>query len=210
MKKIGILGGIGPESTAELYLRIIQKAQTKGVRRNTDYPHIIINSIPAPELFSKNPNLKPYIQGFKALEKAGAKKILIACNTAYLLLNTFQKTTKIPIINLRREVKKKLTAQKILILGTHNTIKQGLFRFSGKKYIELTDSEIKKLDKAIFELNQGKNKKKNELFVINLAKKYSKKADKILVACTELSVALKNQKLPIIDTMDILAEAALR
>ncbi len=210
MKTIGILGGIGPESTAELYLRIIQKVQSKGVKKNTDYPHIIINSIPAPELFSKNPNIKPYIQGIKDLEKIGAKKIIIACNTAYLLLDVFQKHTKIPIINLRNEVQKKLGNQKILVLGTHNTIKQGLFNFPNKKYINLTESEIKKLDKAIFELNQGKNKEKNTLFARKLAKKYSNKADKILVACTELSVILKNQELPILDTMDVLAEAVLK
>ncbi len=51
MKKIGILGGIGPEATGHFYLKLIKRLQETGrIKRNTDYPQIIINSIPAPEL----------------------------------------------------------------------------------------------------------------------------------------------------------------
>jgi aspartate racemase len=43
MKKIGLIGGVGPESSIEYYLLIIKRFQD---RLNTkDYPEIIINSI---------------------------------------------------------------------------------------------------------------------------------------------------------------------
>ena len=67
--KIGILGGIGPEATGEFYNKLIKRLQERGlVKSNRDYPHIIINSIPAPELIYdkiSDEDLNPYIKGLK-------------------------------------------------------------------------------------------------------------------------------------------------
>jgi aspartate/glutamate racemase len=49
--KIGVLGGIGPEATGEFYNKLISKLQDNGmIKSNSDFPQIIINRIPAPEL----------------------------------------------------------------------------------------------------------------------------------------------------------------
>ena len=65
MRVIGVLGGIGPESTAEFYRRLINRIQKSGyVQSNLNYPHILINSIPAPELFLENPDLSMYQEGY--------------------------------------------------------------------------------------------------------------------------------------------------
>ena len=48
---IGVLGGIGPEASVEFYAKLVKKLQESGmIKRNEDFPKIIINSIPAPEL----------------------------------------------------------------------------------------------------------------------------------------------------------------
>ena len=66
-KIIGFLGGIGPEATGEFYLSLIKKFQEENlIRSNEDYPQIIINSIPAPELIYENgpeKSLESYIKG---------------------------------------------------------------------------------------------------------------------------------------------------
>src|SRR3989344_8151685 len=84
--KIGILGGIGPEATGEFYSKLIKELQKrKLIERNIDFPHIVINSIPASELvFDKIPDndLKPYIEGLQFLDKSGADFILNAPETA--------------------------------------------------------------------------------------------------------------------------------
>lgn len=212
MKKIiGILGGIGPEATASLYIKIIHKLQEKNlVKSNEDYPQIIINSIPAHELFIKK-ILDWYIKGIKELEKNGVNFIIIACNTAYLHFDKLQKEVKIPIINLKEEVKKHLDKRGInslTVLGTGDSIKKGLYKFKDKKYLELKDSEIDMLEKIIHDFNIGKDKEKCEQKVINLTKKYLQKST-ILGACTEISLILKNNNIPFIDTMDILTEATI-
>jgi aspartate/glutamate racemase len=43
---IGILGGIGPESSAFFYKRIIELVQQRySISSNTDYPHILLEHI---------------------------------------------------------------------------------------------------------------------------------------------------------------------
>ena len=46
MKKIGLVGGIGPASTIEYYLGIIQKSLNE--QNNSVYPEIVIDSVNMP------------------------------------------------------------------------------------------------------------------------------------------------------------------
>ena len=43
MKKIGLIGGIGPASTVEYYLGLIQKSLAE--QNNSIYPEIVIDSV---------------------------------------------------------------------------------------------------------------------------------------------------------------------
>ena len=45
MKTIGILGGMGPEAGADLFMRIIRLFQKNGAQDDSDFPNIILNSI---------------------------------------------------------------------------------------------------------------------------------------------------------------------
>jgi len=209
-KTIGVLGGIGPESSAEFYRRIIEKLQEKKyIKSNTDYPHIIINSIPASELLLKNPDLSMYKQGVKDLENAGADFIVIVCNTAYIFLKELQEEVSIPIIDLKSEVEKEiqnLKVKSLAIFGSNRVVKQ-LFQFGKTKTIELEDKELEILDKIIINYNAGIDKSKYERDLQGLIDKYSKKADFILIACTELSSMTKNMKFNKMDTMDVMVNS---
>ena len=46
MKKIGILGGMGPATSAKFYTMLVKKYQKNGSMQDTDFPKIIINSVP--------------------------------------------------------------------------------------------------------------------------------------------------------------------
>ena len=74
-KTIGILGGMGPEATAGLYLRIIQLFQQKyGAIYDSDFPEIIIVNLPIPDVVEnadeQNLVKEMLIQGVSKLEKA--------------------------------------------------------------------------------------------------------------------------------------------
>src|SRR3989338_4925854 len=131
--KIGILGGIGPEATAEFYSKLIYTLQKeKLIKSNKDYPQIIINSIPAPELIYEKilkEDLKPYIEGLKELDKFNPDFIVMVCNTIHLYYEALQAEIKTLILDLRKEVRDSLEKREIkscLILGTSSTINRRL------------------------------------------------------------------------------------
>lgn len=209
-QKIGILGGIGPESSAKFYELLIKKVQMKKIKSNLDYPHIILESIPAPELVLKNPDLTMYKEGIKNLEKAGADFIVIICNTAYVFLEKFESLIKIPIIDLNKETEKVLQKNKlksIIIFGSKRTI-DNLFHFKDIKIDKISEEDSKIIDKIILEYNTGSNKNVLENRLVEIIKKYSNK--NILIACTELSTMLKNKNLKYFDTFDILLDATIK
>ncbi len=216
--RIGVLGGIGPEATGEFYCKLIKKMQERDlIRNNTDFPQIIINSIPAPELiydYISDEDLKPYIKGLKELDRFEVDFIVMICNTIYLYYHRLQKEIKTPILDLRQELQNTLHIKRIksvLILGTPNTIKQGLYRFKGIKSFEPNKKEIRQLTKAIFNFNKGLNKKEQIKIVKEICNKYlSKGADTVILGCTEFAVMLKDYNIPKIDTIDILVEATIK
>ena len=110
--KIGVLGGIGPEATALFYKKLILQIQKElEIQSNTDFPQIIINSIPAPELVGnkiKEKELGPYVKGLKELDSMGPDFIIMVCNTIHLYLDYLQGHVKTPILNLREEIRKEL------------------------------------------------------------------------------------------------------
>jgi|SRR3989344_2038043 len=210
--KIGILGGIGPEATGEFYLRLINEIQKIGIKNNSDFPQIIINSIPAPELIYdkiSNKDLKFYIKGLKELEEFKVDFIVMICNTIHLYLDKLKKEIKILLIDLKKEIYNYLIKNKIkriTVLGTPNTIKK-LYRFKGIKSIDISKNEIAELSKIIFDFNRGINNKDK---LKKIVKKYIKKDSMIILGCTELAVILKNEDIPKMDTMDILLESVIK
>ncbi|RLJ06423.1 MAG: hypothetical protein DRP18_00835 [Candidatus Aenigmatarchaeota archaeon] len=217
-KRIGILGGIGPEATGKFYNKLIQKLQKKGlIKSNRDFPQIVINSIPAPELIYEkisDEELQPYIDGLKELDKFGVDFIVMVCNTIHLYYDRLQKEINTPIINLREELRDMLIREGIkstLIIGTPNTIRQGLYRFEGIKYFEPNEEEMKQLTDSVFNFNRGIDKQKQVQKVRMICERYLKEgAETIILGCTEFAVMLGEEQLPKINTIDILVEATTR
>lgn len=215
--KIGVLGGIGPEATSEFYSRLIKELQKRNlIKRNADYPQIIINSIPAPELvFEKitDKDLKAYIDGVKFLDRCGVDFIVMVCNTIHIYYDKLQKAAKTPIFDLRKEVRKALKKQKrALLLGTPGTIGSGLYKFGGIRYQKLTRKERSDISDSILVFNKGGCSKAPA----RICKKYSR-SNQIVLACTELSLMLEKEsvcKTPegrqsVVSTLDILVDATV-
>lgn len=211
------MGGIGPEATGEFYTKLIRRLQERGlIKSNRDFPQIVINSIPAPELIYdeiSDEELKPYVKGLKELDKLGVGFIVMVCNTIHLYLDRLQKEIRTPILDLREELKELLFRKGIkstLILGTPNTIKQGLCRFEGIKSFVPNEEEIRQLTDAIFNFNKGMEKQKQARKVRDICRKYlNKGAETIVLACTEFAVMLGEENFPKINTIDVLVEATI-
>src|SRR3989338_138943 len=207
--KIGILGGIGHGATCEFYNKLIKELQKrKLIKRNTDYPHIIINSIPASELVRNkisSPDLKPYVEGVKLLDKIGVDFIVMVCNTIHLYFRLLQREIKTPILDLRKEVRLALISKRkrVLVLGTPATITRGLYEFPGIKYSRLGKKEMNDISHSILQFNQGFIALQGNN-LSEICRKRIKNGTQIILACTELSLMLEKEGIPNISTLDIL------
>jgi len=184
-KTIGVLGGLGPESSAEFYKNLILELQKRNlVNKNEDYPHILINSIPAPELVNHD-DLSMYRAGVKVLETAGADFIVIICNTAYLFFEELQKEIEIPIVDLRHEIKKFFMDKPfkgLLALGSSKIVSSDLFRMKGLETLDMDEVDRKKLDTIILGYNSGLEVLKQKEDLLEIIERYGppRKRRKIL------------------------------
>lgn len=195
--KIGVLGGIGPEATGEFYKRLISALQKRRmIKSNSDFPQIIINSIPAEELVCKKINRKtllPYIKGLKELESFQVDFIVIVCNTIYQFYDYIQERVKTPILNLKKEVKEHILKKEIksvVVFGTPLTIESGLYEFDGIKSLYPTHNEINRMSKAILRFNSGYERNNQIRIIENILKRYNNQNIKILSGCTEISLMI--------------------
>lgn len=212
--RIGVLGGIGPEATGIFYLKLIRRLQEKGlIKKNSDFPQIFINSIPAPELIFdgvEKTDLSVYIKGLRELDGQNLNFIVMVCNTIHLYHQELQAKITTELIDLRKEVYKKLRnlkIKKLVVVGTPSTISLGLYKFEDISYLKLSKLEIEELSEAIFNFNKGKDKEEQKEKVEKIATQcIAQGAEAVLLGCTEFAVMLEQAELPKIDTIDILVD----
>jgi aspartate racemase len=133
MKTVGIIGGIGPESTIEYYRLII--AAYREQKPDGSYPAIVINSVDLTKLvgwFESNELSKvtEYLVGeIHKLARAGADFGLLSANTPHIVFDEIRRQSPIPLISIVEatcEAAKALGLKKVGLLGTRFTM-QGRF-----------------------------------------------------------------------------------
>ena len=217
-KTIGILGGMGPEATAELYLQIVRIFQKEyGAKYDDDFPEIIIINLPIPDVV-ENPSTgeevrKMLIEGVKKLEVAGADFIAIPCNTVTKYLSKLQNSVNVPIINIVEEtcVKiKKLGLKNVGLLGTETTINCGLYVTGGINLIKPLREQQKAITRIIMNVLAGMKSEADKLELNLIISDLKRKgAKKVILGCTELSLLTQDDN-NTIDTLEILAEVVVQ
>ena len=222
MKKIGLIGGITPESTV-LYYQILNRLNANQLGK-THSAELIINSFDfgqISQLVEKGRwdllNKKMAEAGTN-LENAGASCILICANTMHLCIDEVRKVVRIPVIHIAdstaKEIQKK-GIQKVALLGTKYTMEKDFFRdILNKHAIETIIPDVEERDeihRIIYdELAQGEFKKSSkEKYLKIIDSLILKGAKGIILGCTEIPLLINQNdvSLPIFDTTRIHAAA---
>src|SRR5512143_3574935 len=104
MKSLGIVGGIGPESTIEYYRFII--AEYRERTRDDSYPHILIDSIDVTKgvaLVQANDleGLADYVgEAARRLGRAGVDFGLMAANTPHIAFDAIQRRSPFQLLSI--------------------------------------------------------------------------------------------------------------
>ncbi|HNR64929.1 MAG TPA: amino acid racemase [Atribacterota bacterium] len=166
-KIIGILGGMGPEATIDLFQKIVRSTPAK---KDQEHIRIIIdNNLKIPDrtkaiLYNGENPLPELIKTAQNLERAGADFIIIACNTAHYYLHKIQKTVNIPIFNMMQETALYIhhtfpSLKQVSLFATEGTIHTGLYQaYLDNFAIETlvpTQTEQKELMEIIYGVKSG-------------------------------------------------------
>ena len=135
MKLIGIIGGIGPESTIDYYRLFISTYRER--RPDGGYPPVVINSIDLArvlKLVSSNDlaGLAAYmLEEVRRLARAGATHGLLSSNTPHIVFDEIRRASPIPLISIvetacRAAVERKL--KRVGLFGTRFTMQGGFYQ----------------------------------------------------------------------------------
>jgi aspartate racemase len=225
MKTLGIIGGLGPETTSEFYLDVIFSCQKKD---KINRPAIIISSVPLPykieeDAISKNIGIErclPFlIEEAKRLEKSGADFIVMPCNSLHIFIKEIRSSVKIPILSIVEETVKFLEdnkMKKVGIVSTSATIRNKLYENafieSNIAFEAPNDLQQEKMGKFIYNLVMGQQKNKDREELVKIIDGFEgKKVDCVVLACTDLQLLIpRHPTMKIFDTMKIFADATVK
>ena len=133
MMTVGVIGGIGPESTIEYYRLLV--AAYRAQRPDGSYPPVIINSInlkAVVDLLEANDLAgvtDRFVGEIQKLSAAGAECGLLAANTPHIVFDEIRRRSPIPLVSIVEatcDAARILGLKRLGLLGTRFTM-QGKF-----------------------------------------------------------------------------------
>jgi aspartate racemase len=223
MKRIGIIGGIGPESTVDYYKLIIGAFHEK--QADLGYPEIIIYSANLSSLMrileaNDLENLTDWLlEKVVSLQKAGAEFAVIGSNTPHIVFDEVSSRSPIPMLSIIEETcknAKKRGHRKLGLLGTKFTMESDFFKkpFGNNEMAvivpEKEDQEI--IHHRLFsEIELGIIKDSTRAELLSIIKKMIDRhsIDAVILGCTELPLILNQDEfgIPFLNTTAIHAES---
>jgi aspartate racemase len=226
MKMLGIIGGLGPESTIDYYGRIIALYRER--TRDGSYPQFIINSIDMKkglDLMEANnlTGMADYLlEEIGKLARTGATFGLISANTPHIVFDEVASGSPIPLISIVEATCAAAKARKLkrlALFGTRYTMQATFYpKVFSREGIELfvpdPEDQTYVHDKYLNELVSGKflPETREELLAIVDRMKEKHHINGVILAGTELPLILGDSEhngIPFLSTTEIHCEAAV-
>ncbi|MFW6075950.1 MAG: aspartate/glutamate racemase family protein, partial [Chloroflexota bacterium] len=223
---IGILGGMGPAATVDLYGKIVQRTPAE-----SDQEHIPVYVYADPRvpdrtdaLLNDGQDPTPWlVRGARRLSEMGADFIIIPCNTAHAFLDRIEGEVSIDILSMidaaaDTVVEAYPDTRTVGLLATTGTIRSGIYQEALRRRGIATivpDEEMQRHD-IMPSIRAVKANRRDPSVTRRLADAADSMAARgahvILAACTEIPVVLHSDDLttPLVDATEALAQRAVR
>ena len=219
MKKLGLVGGMGPESTIPYYHDIVYGVQDR-VGKNF-FPNLAIESVNAFDVLrlcneQKYDELTNYLmQAIKNLIASGADFIALSANTPHIVFDRLQARSTVPLVSIVEAACNeaiRLNKHRVGLLGTIFTMKGDFFKkpfySSNIEIITPTTEEMEYINLIIsseLELGIIKEETLQEFQRIIKRMRQEDCIEVVILGCTELPLLLNDEVSPVpcLDTMKI-------
>lgn len=221
-KTIGIIGGMGPMATVDLFSKIVSNTDAKC---DSQHAHVIIDNVPTipnrvHAIMGTGPSpLEPILRSATRLKQAGADFFIMPCNTAHYWFREIREGSGLEGVSIIQETVRFLKAQgvgKVGLLATDGTLRANVyneeFSVSGIEQVTPSEAGQKEIMRLVFEcVKAGKEPGDLALFREELAQMRKRGAEMIVAGCTELPILFSQflPDVPVVDATDILARAAV-
>lgn len=222
MKIIGIIGGFGPETTAEFYMSIVNKNR----KINLTHPNIIIHNVPVPFDLEKSAvmdgkkleNFLPLLLDSVRLLENRCDILVLPCNTLHIFIDNLRKACSKPFLSIIEETSEEIKRRKIDkigLLSTAKTADSGILesKLSGVMVLKLPERCQSRLSEIIHGILRGESSPEMKQDLVDMVNELGNKgAEAVVLGCTDLQLLLRQTDVdtPLIDTMDILANSIIR
>jgi len=221
---VGILGGMGPRATVDLFQKLVEATPA---RQDRDHIPVLVYSVPqipdrTAAILKGGPSpLEDMCRGVRTLEGAGASLIAIACNTAHYWYDEMQRKAYVPLLHIVDAVLEELRSDippdaAIGILGTSGTIRSAIYdRMLKKKgygcIVPFPDTQSL-IDNSIALVKAGRTGEARADFLRGAEHLIERGARAVVLACSEIPLAVRDGDLnvPAIDATAALARQCVR
>ena len=228
IKRLGVLGGMGPAASAEFMVRLV--AQTPAKRDQDHIPTILWsdNTVPDRSTSMRNGDNKPLpylLSGIQGLVSAGCNLIVIPCNTAHLWFKEMEKQASwhARIVHIVDSVSDALRDanvidSKIGVMGTQATVELGLYQYRlnklGWECIVPSKEEMDTLVQPAIDLIKANQiAEAHSMLMTIIHSLISNGAKSVVLGCTEIPLSIKEdivQDTPIINSIDSLVKSVIK
>ena len=219
MKKLGLVGGMGPESTSPYYHDIVYGAQNKIGKEL--FPNLTIESVNVFEVLrlcneQKYDALTDYLmQAIRNLINSGSDFIALSANTPHIVFDRLKELSTVPLVSIVEAVCDeaiRLDKHKVGLLGTVFTMTGDFFKKPFyDNHIEIVTPNAEEMEyinyKISAELELGIVNDETLLGFQKIIKRMQEeeRIEAVILGCTELPLILSDEVSPVpcLDTMKI-------
>lgn len=223
MKRLGILGGMGPEAAIDLQMKILRLTPAQ---KDQEHLPVVVWNVPqipdrtAAIIGSGESPLGAMHQAIQGLERTGAQRIVIACNTAHHWYAELQAKTSTPIIHIADAVHAELAnsvepVRCVGLMATQGTVRSGFYadRLArlGVQLVLPEPASQQALGTAIGFLKSGQYDAAAKIVDQVAQELLNLGAQRLILGCTELPLVVEklSTKALCIDATVALARAAV-
>ncbi|MDO4289971.1 MAG: amino acid racemase [Eggerthellaceae bacterium] len=226
LKKLGVIGGVGPLATARLFRRVVELTDA-----HCDQEHLDVTVLNRPQIPDRSAYLlgqpgarsfvEPMQQAARELEAAGCEVVATPCNTAHAREAAIASAlTRARFVSMVGEVVRLLayvSARRVGVLATDGTVHAGVYGYAlASCGIEVAYPDAKgqrEVVRVIYEEAKARSSVQagclDELF-----RAFAQAGcDAVVLGCTELSLVdapLSYRGMVTVDALDVLAAACVR